>query len=129
MNGGNRKDLVWVASCKQDLLRFPRDVRRMIGFALGIAQRGGKHPEAKPLKGFGGAGVLEVVKDHDGSTFRAVYTVRFAERVYALHAFQKKATRGIATPKREMALVRRRLRDAEELHRIWLDEKETQSDE
>lgn len=129
MDGGDRKDLVWVSSCKEDLLRFPRDVRRMLGFALGAAQRGGKHPDAKPLKGFGGAGVLEVVKDHDRSTYRAVYTVRLGGRVYALHAFQKKATRGSATPKRDLDLVRRRLREAEELHRIWLSEKREGSNE
>jgi phage-related protein len=123
MSDGDRRDLVWVGSCKEDLLRFPREVRRTMGFALGVAQRGGKHPDAKPLKGFGGAGVLEVVKDYDGGTYRAVYTVKLAERVYALHAFQKKATRGVGTPKREMDLVRHRLRAAEELHRIWLEEK------
>jgi phage-related protein len=122
MGGAGRKRLVWVGSCKEDLLGFPRDVRRVLGFALGVAQRGGKHPDAKPLKGFGGAGVLEVVKDHDRRTFRAVYTVRLGERVYALHAFQKKSTQGSSTPKREIDLVRQRLREAEELHRIWLEE-------
>ena len=80
------------------------------------AQKGNKHPSAKPLRGFGGAGVLEVVEDHDGDTYRAVYTVRLAGRVYVLHAFQKKSKHGIATPKAEMDLVERRLREAEAFH-------------
>jgi phage-related protein len=88
---------------------------------LSVAELGGKHPDAKPLKGFGGAGVLEVVEDYDRKTFRCMYTVRLQGRVYALHAFQKKSTHGIATPKRELDLVRQRLREAEELHRLWLD--------
>jgi len=73
-------------------------------------------PEAKPLRGFGGAGVLELIDDHDGNTYRAVYTVRFARKVYVLHAFQKKSTRGVATPKREIELIRDRLKRAERLH-------------
>jgi len=82
-----------------------------------MAQKGGKADAVKPLKGFGGAGVLEVVEDHDGNTFRAVYTVRFATAVYVLHAFQKKAKRGIETPKSDLDVVRRRLVVAEDLHR------------
>ena len=85
-----------------------------MGFALYQAQTGGKHVNAKPLQGFG-AGVLEIVSDHRGDTFRAVYTVRLAGRVYVLHAFQKKSKTGIATPKAEMELVRRRLKRAMEL--------------
>lgn len=107
---------VWVGSSLEDLKAFPAPVQRFMGFALRAAQEGGKHPDAKPLKGFGGAGVLEVVDDHDGDTFRAVYTVRFSDAVYVLHAFQKKSTRGIATPKREMDLIRRRLKEAELIH-------------
>ncbi len=94
---------------------FPTEVREEIGFALYQAQTGGKHESAKPLKGFG-PGVLEVVSDHRGDTFRAVYTARLAGRVYVLHAFQKKSKRGIATPKSELDLVKQRLKRAMELH-------------
>jgi len=90
-------------------------VQREIGFALRQAQDGGKHPDAKPLKGFGGASVLEIVEDHDGDTYRAVYTVRFADAVYVLHVFQKKSKK-IATPKHEMDLIPARLKEAERLH-------------
>lgn len=85
-----------------------------MGRALMVAQEGGKDLHAKPLKGFGGAGVLEMVDDHDGDTYRAIYTVRFADVVYVLHAFQKKSRRGIATPKQDLDLIRRRLRAAGE---------------
>ena len=91
-------------------------VRREIGRALRIAQLGGKHEASKSLKGFKGAGVVEVVEDHDGNTYRAVYTVRFADSVYVLHAFQKKSTKGIATPKHEIELIKARLRTAERDH-------------
>jgi phage-related protein len=101
--------LVWVGSSLKDLRAFPEEVRQIMGFALYLAQCGGKHPAAKPLRGFGGAGVLEVVDDHEGDAYRAVYTVRFSDRVYVLHAFQKKSTSGVATPRREMALIRDRL--------------------
>src|SRR5262249_12957655 len=97
-----------------DLRTFPDEVKRTIGFALYVAQMGDKHPDAKPLRGFGGAGVLEVVDDFAGDTYRAVYTVRLRSAVYVLHAFQKKAKRGIATPKQEMELIRARLRRAQE---------------
>lgn len=88
-----------------------------MGYALHLAQLGEKSPAAKPLKGFGGAGVLEIVDDHDGDTFRAVYTVRFGDSVYVLHAFQKKSKSGIATPAKEMETVRERLKLAEAHHR------------
>lgn len=97
----------------------PADVRRRVGGALWDAQLGLKAPYAKPLKGFGGAGVLEIVDDFDGDTFRAVYTVRFAGIVYVLHAFQKKSRRGIATPKAELDLIRRRLKRAREDYAQW----------
>lgn len=93
-----------------------------MGFALFQAQTGGKHVHAKPLKGFGGAGVLEVVEDFDGNTFRAMYTIRFSETVYVLHAFQKRSTRGARTPKREMDTVRARLEIARRLHERAVDE-------
>lgn len=95
-----------------------------MGFALRAAQNGTKHPDAKPLRGFGGASVLEIVEDHDGDTYRAVYTVRFAERVYLLHAFQKKARKGISTPKHELELIRARLKQAEQIHQDWLANEE-----
>lgn len=107
------KDLFWVGDSKGELKGFPREVQRVMGRALDVAQRGGKAPDAKPLKGFDGAAVLEIVDDHDGETYRAIYTVRFAGAVYVLHAFQKKSRRGISTPKRELDLIRRRLAAAE----------------
>jgi phage-related protein len=103
-----------------DLKRFPAGVQRVIGFALRQAQGGDKHEDAKPLAGFSGAGVLEVVENHSGSTYRAVYTVRFSEAVYVLHAFQKKSKRGIATPQREMDMIRQRLAKAQEMHEEWV---------
>lgn len=91
-----------------------------IGFALYVVQRGGKHSDAKPLKGFGGASILEIVEDHAGDTYRAVYTVQLAGRIYVLHAFQKKSKTGIGTPKRDIELIRSRLRRAEEWHAAWV---------
>lgn len=114
------KPIRWIGSSKEDLSGFPNDVKRRMGFALFEAQIGRKAPYAKPLKGFGGAGVLEVVDDFDGDTFRAVYTVGFAEVVYVLHAFQKKSRRGIAKPRSEMELIRARLRRAAEDYEEWL---------
>lgn len=104
--------LVWVGSSRADLKRFPRQVRRDVGQALYAAQRGETDPAAKPLKGFGGARVMEIVDRHDTNTYRAVYTAQFAEAIYVLHAFQKKSTRGIATPAPDIDLIRRRLADA-----------------
>jgi len=110
------KPVEWVGSSKADLKRFPGPVQNRMGFAIYRAQLGRQHQDAKPLKGFG-AGVLEIVSRHDGDTFRAVYTVHFEAAVYVLHAFQKKSRRGIATPKQELDLVRRRLRAAEQHYR------------
>lgn len=114
------KPVVWIGNSRADLASFPEDVKDAMGYALYIAQRGGKHPDAKPLRGFGGAGLLEIVEDHAGATYRAVYTVRLAERIYVLHAFQKKSKTGIKTPKPEIALIRSRLKRAEEEHARWL---------
>jgi phage-related protein len=113
------KPLFWMSSTQDDLRVFPQEVRQVMGYALYLAQLGDKHPDAKPLKGFAGAGVLEIVADHDGDAFRAVYTVRFADAVYALHAFQKKSTRGIATPKREIERIRQRLKQAQAHYEGW----------
>jgi phage-related protein len=106
--------LIWIGSSLEDLRAFPDEVKRTIGYALYVAQMGGKHPDAKPLRGFGGASVLEVVDDLAGDTYRVVYTVRFPSAVYVLHAFHKKARRGIATPKQDVDLIRARLRRARE---------------
>jgi phage-related protein len=109
------KPVIWVGDSLQILQSFPEDVKDEVGFALFLVQTGEKHLKAKPLTGFG-TGVLEIVSDHRGDTFRAVYTVRLADRVYVLHAFQKKSRKGIATPKSEMEMVKQRLRRAMELH-------------
>src|SRR6516162_9122825 len=110
------KQHVWVGSSRRYLREFPPAVRRTFGVALFAAQLGETPPDAKPLRGFGGAGVLELIEDHRSDTYRAVYTVRFAARIYVLHAFQKKSKRGIATPKRDLELIRERLKWAEQLH-------------
>ncbi|WP_137940436.1 type II toxin-antitoxin system RelE/ParE family toxin [Chitinivorax sp. B] len=104
------RPLSWVGSAKKDLAAMPEDVQDTFGYALHLAQAGSKHSQAKPLKGFKGAGVLEVVEDHQGDTYRAVYTVRYATAVYVLHCFQKKSTSGIATPKPDMDLIEARLK-------------------
>ncbi len=113
------RKLLWISSAKDDLENFPKPVKKTIGFTLHLAQIGLKHDSAKPLTGFGGASVLEVVDDHRGGTYRAVYTVRFEEAVIVLHAFQKKSKRGIATPSHEIDLIRKRLKLAEELYTQW----------
>lgn len=106
------KPLSWIGSSLKDITRFPSDVQRSVGFALSAAQYGGKHPAAKPWKGEG-PGILEVVKDYDGDTYRAIYTVRFAQAVYVLHVFQKKSPRGIETRQSDVVLVRERLKVAQ----------------
>ena len=109
----NEKPLEWIGSSHKDLMALPGDVRRFFGFALSLAQVGDRHDSAKVLKGFRGAGVLEVVEDDMGGTYRAVYTVKFAEAVFVLHCFQKKSKRGIATPKEDMDIINARLKIAE----------------
>ena len=106
------KPLEWIGSSHQDLMALPADVRRLFGFALSLAQAGDKHDAAKVLKGFGGAGVLPVVEDDVGGTYRAVVTVRFSEAVFVLHCFQKKSKRGIATPKEDMDIIHARFKIA-----------------
>jgi phage-related protein len=106
------KPLDWVGSSKRDFLAFPGPVKDEMGNALGVAQFGGKHPSAKPWKGQG-PGVFEVVEDYDRNTYRAVYTVRFREVVYVLHAFQKKSPKGIKTAQVDIDLVTRRLKAAQ----------------
>lgn len=111
--GHEIKALVWVGSTRKNLKSMPEDVQDTFGYALHLAQTGKKHFQAKPLKGFGSAGVLEVVEDEAGSTYRAVYTVRLSDTVYVLHCFQKKSTRGTATPKPDLDVIRERLKAAE----------------
>jgi phage-related protein len=127
--GETSKPLFWMGSSRRELKDFPVEVRRLMGFALWQAQSKRKHPDAKPLKGFGGAGVLEVVGDNDGSTYRAVYTVKFAGAVYVLHAFQKMSKKGIKTPKQELELVRKRLKMAEEHYAEWRAAQENEEGE
>jgi len=110
------KPLKWIGSSKDDLIEFPDLVRKEMGHALYLAQIGMKAPKAKPLRGFGGAGVLEIVGDYDGDTYRAVYTVKFPGIVFVLHAFQKKSKRGIQTPMADIELIKRRLKSAGELY-------------
>jgi phage-related protein len=114
------KPVRWVGRSKEDLRRFPEEVRRRVGGALWDAQLGRKASYAKPLRGFGGAGVLEVVDDFDGNTYRAVYTVRFSGAVYVLHAFQKKSKRGSGVPKPDLDLIDQRLARAQEDYEQWL---------
>jgi phage-related protein len=116
----------WVASSKNDLSAFPAPAKLRVGGALWDAQIGKKSPWAKALKGFGDAGVLEIVTDADGNAFRTVYAVRFADVVYVLHAFQKKSRRGIATPKADLDLIATRLKRAKEDYDQWLRDKSLQ---
>ena len=114
-----RKPLKWVGSAKRDLDDMPEDVKDVFGHAIDLAQAGGKHPDAKVMTGFGSAGVLEVVEDNRGDTYRAVYTVKFAGWVYVLHCFQKKSKSGIKTPKKDMDLIQTRLKAAKLDFEAW----------
>ena len=107
------RPLDWIGSSKRDFLEFPDPVKDELGNALGLAQFGGTHPKAKPWKGEG-AGVFEAIEDHDGNTYRAVYTVRWRKVVYVLHAFQKKSPKGISTARTDIALIARRLKAAQQ---------------
>jgi phage-related protein len=111
-----KKPVEFIASARDDLRRLPQAVRFVFGYAILLAECGGRHPDAKPLKGFGGAGVLEVVEDFDGDTYRAAYTVRFEGVVYVLDVFQKKAKKGKATPKVDLDRINKRLKQAREHH-------------
>jgi phage-related protein len=106
------RPLEWIGSSKKDLVALPDAVVDVFGYALYLAQTGEKHGQAKPLQGFGSAAVLEVVEDWRGNTYRAVYTVRYAVRVFVLHVFQKKSKSGVATPKPDLELIRNRLKIA-----------------
>jgi phage-related protein len=108
-----QKPVEFVASSRRDLRALPKRVRDVFGYAIFLAETGSKHPDAKPLKGFGGAGVLEVVEDFDGDTYRAVYTVQFEGVLYVLDAFQKKARKGKKTPAVDMKRIEARLKAAQ----------------
>jgi len=111
-----KKPVVWLGNTLDELRQFPDDVRDEMGYALYLAQMGDKQPTAKPLKGFSGAGVLEIVDNFDGDTYRTVYTVKLAGVVYVLHAFQKKSKKGISTPKQDIDLIKQRLKLAREIN-------------
>src|SRR5271165_5623487 len=113
------KPVIWIGSSRKDLREFPEPVQDHMGYALYVAQRGGKHRDAKTLSGFGGAGVVEVVKDYRGDTFRAVNTLRYAGTAYVLHAFQKKSKTGRETPRRDIELIKQRLREAEHIASVF----------
>jgi phage-related protein len=111
------KPVWWIGSTKKDLLVMPEDVQQQVGFALYQVQCGKMPPEAKPLKGYGGASVQEIIVDFNRDTYRAVYTVRYADRVYMLHVFKKKSKSGIATPKSDLDLIEHRLKQAAEMEK------------
>jgi phage-related protein len=117
------KSLIWIGSSKKDLIALPAEVVRFFGHALDFAQHGDQHEAAKILTGFGGGGVLEIVENDAGGTYRAVYTVKFEEAVFVLHCFQKKSKSGIATPQKDMDLIRARLKVAEALAKEMRDGK------
>lgn len=121
---GQSKPVGWIASSRKELKGFPEGVRYTVGQALRYAQNGKKHPDAKPLKGFHGGSVLEVVADDDGNTHRVVYTVKFAGIVYVLHAFQKKSKRGNKTPPQEIEKVKARLKEAEKAYAEWVKKRD-----
>jgi phage-related protein len=109
------RDLVWIGSSRKDIRDFPSEVKGRVGFALRIVQAGEVPENAKPLSGYGGAGVQEIVEDHDGNTYRAVYTVQLKHAVYVLHCFQKKSVKGRKTPQPDKELLNRRLKRAKEI--------------
>lgn len=113
VEGAVPKSVIWVGSSKENLKAFPEPVQKGVGYGLWFAQIGSKHPHAKVLRGFGGAGVVEIIEDWEGNTYRGVYTVKFSDFVYVLHCFQKKSKRGAQTPSADVALIKSRLRLAE----------------
>ncbi len=121
------KPLHWMGSSRRDICDMPEEVKDVFGFGIRQAQSGGNHPDAKVLKGFGGAGVLEIIADEAGDTYRAVYTVKFHSAVYALHVFQKKSKKGIGTPKAEIDKVKKRLEAAKAHHKEHYEQKKDKS--
>ena len=114
-----RRSVVWVGTSLVDVRAFPEEVKDEIGHALWVAETGGKHPSAKPLQGFGNAGVLEIGAEDAGGTYRTVYTVRLSDALYVLHAFKKKSTQGLKTPDRHLQVIKTRLREAERISAAW----------
>lgn len=115
-----RKQAIFIAAARKDLKQFPAEVRAVVGAALYQAELGGKSPLAKVLKGFGGASVVEIVSDYHTDTYRAVYTVKFERAIVVLHCFQKKSKQGIATPQPDIDLIKKRLKEAQEVYEDWL---------
>jgi len=118
MNSFNEKKLIWIGAAKNDLLEFPSKVIKDVGYALHFAQNGEKHPNAKPLKGFDGGGVFEIVDNFLSDTYRAVYAVKLGGKIYVLHCFQKKSTKGIKTPQKEIDIIKSRLKIAQEVENV-----------
>ena len=110
------KAVTWIGASRRDMRAMPKEVRRSFGVALYAVQTGAMPPIAKVLKGFGSAGVLELIEDDAGGTYRAIYTVRFATAIYVLHVFQKKSKQGRETPQQDMNVIRQRLKRAGEIH-------------
>ena len=119
----DNKPLKWVGSTYKDLMALPKTIRKTFGFALSLAQAGDKHDDAVVMKGFGSAGVIEVIEDDVHGTYRAVYTVKYVEAVFVLHCFQKKSKRGKETPKQDMDIIRARLKIAEQKAKELRNEK------
>jgi phage-related protein len=113
----NLKSLIWMGSSKEDLLEFPDEVKKTMGYALHLAQSGDKHPHAKVLKGFGNAGIIEIVDSDPSGTYRVVYTVKIAEYIFVLHSFQKKSKQGIKTTQKDINLIEKRLRAAQDMYK------------
>ena len=118
-----QRKIIYLGSSQKDARKLPKDVQELFAYALDIALAGGQHEDVKPLNGFHGRSVVEVVSDYRGDTFREVYTVRFEEAVYVLHVFQKKSKKGIATPKEDTELIKKRLKWAEALHKEFYGKK------
>lgn len=112
------KEVIWMGRSLKDLRSFPDEVKQVFGAAIYYAQRGGKHPQAKPMKGHKGAGVLEIVEDHAGGTYRCMYTIRYIDKIYVLHAFQKKSKKRIVTPQADIDVINSRLSTVKKLERI-----------
>lgn len=124
-----QRPVIWIGSSKKDFLKFPSQVRNEMGHALYIAQKGEKHRDAKPLRGFRGGSVVEISIRDEWGTYRTMYTIQFKEAVIVLHAFQKKSTSGIKTPKHEIDLVEQRLKAAQGSYKEWLSGNKTRRDQ
>jgi phage-related protein len=117
------KEIIWLGRTKKDLKLMPEDIIDSVGFSLYLAQIGERADNTKVLKGYTGAGVLEIIESDISGTYRAVYTVKFGSEIYVLHCFQKKSKSGIATPKEDMSIINKRLKEAEELAKVIAKEK------